>query len=155
MYNSYIQYTSPKQQWMYSGGFRRKLKHLYMTLLTYLEWVSVHRRWGSPPESGRAGCRTLSSSVALAQTYTAPPGTIWAVASQTRCVWVGMWNSWSASVSAGDAWVHTFESACDTYRLSDSASLLWLNLQNDFHKVSTRVNWRLTITSRIACEDHI
>lgn len=38
----------------------------------------------------------------------------------------------------------------DTYRMSDSASL---NLQKDFQSVSTRVNWRLTITSRMACEE--
>lgn len=42
----------------------------------------------------------------------------------------------------------------DTYRLSDSVSLLWLNLQKDFHNVSTRVNWRLTITSRTAYMNH-
>lgn len=38
-----------------------------------------------------------------------------------------------------------------TYRLSDSVSLLWLNLQKDFQSVSTRGNWRLTITSKMAC----
>lgn len=59
----------------------------FTTVLTYWGWVSIHQGWASPPESGTAGCHTPSSSVAPAQTCTAPPGTIWADASLTRCAW--------------------------------------------------------------------
>lgn len=55
--------------------------------MTYLGWVSVHQGWGSLPESDRAGCHTLLSNAVLAQTYTGPPDTIWADASQTHCAW--------------------------------------------------------------------
>ena len=59
-----------------------------LTGLNYLLGMGLSTSgWGSPPESGTAGCRTLSSSATRAQTYTAPPGRTWAVASQTHCAW--------------------------------------------------------------------
>lgn len=50
------------------------------------------------------------------------------------------WNVWFLSSTT-----HTANVA--------SPAWLWLNLQKVFHRVSTRVNWRLTITSSMAWQN--
>lgn len=137
--NSYFKHKPGQKQ----GGYVILVK-------SYWGWVWGHQGWGSQPGPGTGCCHSHGTSAAQAHICTATLDRTLGGASLTHrdCQDEGRsyLNGAGTSCRVG---TKNLEWTTHTANVA-SPAWLWLNLQKVFHRVSTRVNCRLTITSRMA-----